>query len=76
MTPSAHDATELQTVVAAYESAADALRLDDEVLARRLLVAHADVRARAAADRCTLREAAYRVAVSRVAEAEAMRGLA
>ena len=36
MTPSAHDATELQTVVAAYESAADALRLDDEV---RMLLA-------------------------------------
>ena len=48
----------------------------DEELARRLLVAHAEVRARAAADRCALREAAYRVGVSRVAEAEAMRGLA
>ena len=48
----------------------------DEELARRLLGAHADVRARAAADGCSLREAAYRVAVSRVAEAEALRGIA
>jgi glutamate dehydrogenase (NAD(P)+) len=53
----------------------DRRRVDEE-LARRLAVAHADVRARAAADGCTLREAAHRLAVGRVAEAEALRGIA
>ena len=48
----------------------------DEELSRRLLGAHADVRARAAADGCSLREAAWRVAVLRVAEAETLRGIA
>lgn len=46
----------------------------DEELARRLLGAHAAVRERAAADGCSLRQAAHRVAVSRVATAEALRG--
>lgn len=46
----------------------------DEVLARRMHDAHAAVQGRATADGCSLREAAYRVAVSRVAAAEAMRG--
>jgi glutamate dehydrogenase (NAD(P)+) len=53
----------------------DRRRVDEE-LARRLAVAHADVRARAASDGCTLREAAHRVAVGRVAEAETLRGIA
>jgi glutamate dehydrogenase (NAD(P)+) len=47
----------------------------DEELTRRLTGAHAEVRARAAADGCTLREAAHRVAVARVAEAERLRGI-
>ena len=47
----------------------------DEELARRLTGAHAQVRVRAAADGCTLREAAHRVAVARVAEAERLRGI-
>ncbi len=46
----------------------------DEELARRLLTASSEVRARAAEDGCSLRRAAYRVAVSRVATAEALRG--
>jgi glutamate dehydrogenase (NAD(P)+) len=45
-------------------------------LARRLTGAHAQVRARAAADGCTLREAAHRLAVARVAGAERLRGIA
>ena len=45
-----------------------------EELERRLLGAHAEVRARAAADRCSPRAAAFRIAVQRVARAEAMRG--
>ena len=53
----------------------DRRQVDDE-LSRRLLRAHTDVRERAAADGCSLREAAYRVAVSRVAEAEMLRGIA
>jgi glutamate dehydrogenase (NAD(P)+) len=53
----------------------DRRRVDEE-LARRLTGAHAQVRARAAADGCTLRDAAHRVAVSRVAEAERLRGIA
>ena len=48
-------------------------RVDAE-LSRRLLDAHTVVRARAARDGCSLRQAAYRVAVSRVAQAEALRG--
>ena len=47
----------------------------DEELARRLTGAHAQMRARAAADGCTLREAAHRLAVARVAEAERLRGI-
>jgi glutamate dehydrogenase (NAD(P)+) len=48
-------------------------QVDDE-LGRRLPEAYAAVRARAASDDCSLRQAAYRVAVSRVAAAEALRG--
>jgi len=48
----------------------------DEELARRLTGAYGEVRARAAADGCTLREAAHRIAVARVAEAERLRGIA
>jgi glutamate dehydrogenase (NAD(P)+) len=48
----------------------------DEELTRRLTGAHAQTRSRAAADGCTLREAAHRVAVARVAEAERLRGIA
>ena len=51
----------------------DRRQVDDE-LARRLLDAYAAVQARATADACPLRAAAYRVAVSRVAAAEALRG--
>ena len=46
----------------------------DEVLARRMLDAYGAVQGRATADGCSLRDAAYRVAVSRVAAAEALRG--
>lgn len=46
----------------------------DEELARRLLVATGEVRARTTVEGCTLRQAAYRVAVSRVASAERLRG--
>lgn len=46
----------------------------DEVLARRMRDAYAAVQGRATADGCSLRAAAYRVAVSRVAAAEALRG--
>jgi glutamate dehydrogenase (NAD(P)+) len=46
----------------------------DEELARRMLGAYAAVQARATADGCPLRAAAYRVAVARVAAAEALRG--
>jgi glutamate dehydrogenase (NAD(P)+) len=48
-------------------------QVDDE-LARRLPATSAAVHARAAADGCSLRQAAYRVAVARVAAAEALRG--
>jgi glutamate dehydrogenase (NAD(P)+) len=48
----------------------------DEELARRLTAAHAEIRVRAAADGCALREAAHRVALARVAEAERLRGIA
>jgi glutamate dehydrogenase (NAD(P)+) len=48
----------------------------DEELTRRLTGAYAEVRGRAAADGCTLREAAHRVALARVAEAERLRGIA
>lgn len=53
----------------------DRRRVDEE-LTRRLTGAHAQTRARAGADGCTLREAAHRVAVARVAEAERLRGIA
>jgi len=53
----------------------DPRQVDGE-LARRLTGAHARMRARAAADGCTLRAAAHRVAVARVAEAERLRGIA
>ncbi len=43
-------------------------------LERRLVAAHDEVRARAAADGCSLRQAAYRVAVERVARAVRLRG--
>lgn len=46
----------------------------DAELARRMVAAHRSVRARAAADGCSLRQAAYRVAVSRVARAVRLRG--
>jgi glutamate dehydrogenase/leucine dehydrogenase len=52
-----------------------ARRQVDEELARRLTAAHADVRVRAAQDGCSLRAAAPRVAVARVAEAERLRGI-
>jgi glutamate dehydrogenase (NAD(P)+) len=48
-------------------------QVDDE-LRRRLLGAYGAVQARATADTCSLRDAAYRVAVSRVAAAEQLRG--
>jgi glutamate dehydrogenase (NAD(P)+) len=51
----------------------DRRQVDDE-LARRLLEAYGAVQARATADACCLRDAAYRVAVSRVAAAEELRG--
>ncbi len=43
-------------------------------LSRRLVAAHDEARARAAADGCSLRQAAYRVAVERVARAVRLRG--
>lgn len=46
----------------------------DEELERRMLGAYAAAQARATADSCPLRAAAYRVAVARVAAAEALRG--
>lgn len=46
----------------------------DAELQRRLGAAHAAMRARAAHDGCTLRQAAHRVAVERVAEAVGLRG--
>ncbi len=46
----------------------------DEELSRRLLGAYAAVQERATRDGCSLRAAAYRVAVTRVAAAEALRG--
>jgi glutamate dehydrogenase (NAD(P)+) len=51
----------------------DRRQVDDE-LARRLLEAYGAVQARATADACCLRDAAYRGAVSRVAAAEELRG--
>ena len=46
----------------------------DADLERRLVAAAADVRARAAADGCSLRAAAYRLGVSRVGRAVRLRG--
>ncbi len=46
----------------------------DAELSRRLVAAHGDARARAAADGCSPRQAAYRVAVERVARAVRLRG--
>ncbi len=46
----------------------------DEELSRRMMDAYVAVQGRATADGCPLRAAAYRVAVSRVAAAEALRG--
>jgi glutamate dehydrogenase (NAD(P)+) len=46
----------------------------DEELDRRLVAAYAAVRAVAAAERCTLRQAGYRVSIARVAEAVRLRG--
>ena len=46
----------------------------DEELERRLLRAHREVQERARADGCGLRQAAYRLAVARVAEAVRLRG--
>ncbi len=46
----------------------------DAELSRRLVAAHRDVRERAAADGCSLRQAAHRVAVERVARAVRLRG--
>jgi glutamate dehydrogenase (NAD(P)+) len=46
----------------------------DAELERRLVLAAAGVRARAAADGCSLRQAAYRVGVARVARAVRLRG--
>jgi glutamate dehydrogenase (NAD(P)+) len=48
-------------------------QVDDE-LRRRMLEAYGAVQGRATADACCLRDAAYRVAVSRVAAAEELRG--
>jgi glutamate dehydrogenase/leucine dehydrogenase len=49
------------------------LQVDAE-LSRRLVSAGRDARARAAADGCSLRQGAYRVAVERVARAVRLRG--
>ncbi len=46
----------------------------DSELSGRLVRAHGDVRERAAADGCSLRQAAYRVALARVARAVRLRG--
>ena len=46
----------------------------DSELSGRLVRAHAEVRERAAADGCSLRQAAYRVALARVARAVRLRG--
>ena len=46
----------------------------DAELSRRLVAASHEVRDRAAADGCSLRQAAYRVAVARVARAVRLRG--
>jgi len=46
----------------------------DAELQRRLSGAYGEAAERAAADRCTLRQAAHRIAVERVAEAVALRG--
>jgi glutamate dehydrogenase (NAD(P)+) len=48
----------------------------DAELSRRLVAAHRRVRERAAFDACSLRQAAHRLALSRVAEAERLRGSA
>ena len=50
-------------------------QVDDE-LSRRLVAAHGQVWERAGADGCSLRQAAHRLALSRVAEAERLRGSA
>ncbi|MGD9695688.1 MAG: Glu/Leu/Phe/Val dehydrogenase [Thermoleophilia bacterium] len=46
----------------------------DAELERRLVTAHREVRERAAADGCAPRQAAYRIAIARVAEAVRLRG--
>ncbi len=46
----------------------------DAELSRRLVAAHRDARERAAAEGCTLRQAAHRVAVERVARVVRLRG--
>jgi glutamate dehydrogenase (NAD(P)+) len=46
----------------------------DAELSRRLVAAHGEARGRAGADGCSLRQAAYRVAVERVARAVRLRG--
>ena len=50
-------------------------QVDDE-LSRRLVAAHGQVWERAGSDGCSLRQAAHRLALSRVAEAERLRGSA
>ena len=49
---------------------------DRALASRRLVAAHRRVRERAAFDACSLRQAAHRLALSRVAEAERLRGSA
>jgi len=46
----------------------------DAELSRRLVAAAREVRERAVADACTMRQAAYRVAIERVAQAVRLRG--
>jgi glutamate dehydrogenase (NAD(P)+) len=50
--------------------------LVDEELSRRLVAAHDQVWERAGSEGCSLRQAAHRLALSRVAEAERLRGSA
>ena len=78
--PEVRDATELETIRAAQAEAADAIGLHDDL--RRLLAgSHREVTAQVpvrmdAFDACSLRQAAHRLALSRVAEAERLRGSA
>ena len=51
-------------------------RAGDDELSRRLVAAHGQVWERAGSDGCSLRQAAHRLALSRVAEAERLRGSA